>query len=448
MSSRNRTRKQRLRKYSGKQTTKVISKSKRKSVMTKQYSSSIQDKPNINNVFPGSKYKVISKPEKWIGGCRFEGQTGQCMGTDRGHGAKLKFISGEIVAIPFENIELHDECKYKKSGDKLSVVAVEPEKGKYYKVVKKPTRWNISCKYVNQIGLCILVDDRGARLRFFNGDDISFEAECLIESDSVVDLNNLSSEITEDSVQIGSIYRVIKKVEKYGIDAEKLVGKVGKSKWANYRGVCMKFTDTSSYVIPFDCLEKYHAQEPPNPVKIPKTLDANNIVIHRKYKVIILNDYVGDPKILGKLGKVIWASAASKGALLRFDDGYERLVPFPCLEDLPRPTENELVILIMQHPERILRMIKGLNKVTKLRPVMDFVQSGRLPEVEAEIPPEAIYGPNIPTCHSEALSMPCAGSVGEVVDGIFDRVVAMINDTDSCKSNTVATPVEEVAAED
>ena len=79
---------------------------------------------------------------------------------------------------------------------------------------------------------------------------------------------------------------------------------------------------------------------------------------------------------------------------------------------------------------------------------MDFVQSGRLPEVEAEIPPEAIYGPNIPTCHSEALSMPCAGSVGEVVDGMFDRVVAMINDTDSCKSNAVATPVEEVAAED
>lgn len=417
--------------------------------MTKQYSSDSQDKPNINNVYPGRKYKVISKPTKWEPDCRFVGQIGQCMGTDRVHGAKLKFVSGEIIAIPFENIELHEAYRYKAPENKLPIVDVEPEKGKYYKVSKKPARWNTPCKYIDRVGFCILVDDRGARLRFSNGDDISFEAECLIEA-PMVDLNKPLTEITEDNVQIGDVYRVIKKVEKFGTDAEDLVGKIGKAKWANYRGVCIKFPNSSGYVIPFDCLEIYHPQEPPNPVKVPKSLNANNIVIHRKYKVATLNqDYTGDAAILGKLGEVLWASDTSKGAMLKFDSGYEKWVPFSCLEDLPRPTEAELVDIIKKHPERILRIIKGLSRVTKLKPVIDFVQGGCLPEVDAEIPPENVYGPNIPTCHSEALSMPCAGTIGEVCDAMMERVVSMVNADDSPKPNIMATAIAEApAAED
>jgi hypothetical protein len=449
MSNRNRIRKQRQKKYSGK-TTKTITKNKRKEpvlVMPNKHSSDSQDKPSIDNVFPGRKYKVISKPAKWTGSCRFEGQIGQCMGTDRVHGAKLKFVSNEIIAIPFENIELHEAYRYKAPSNKLPVVAIEPEKGKYYKVIKKPARWNTPCKYVGQIGLCILIDDRGTRLRFSNSDDISFESECLTEA-AAVNLNESATEITEDNVQIGDTYRVIKKVDKFGTDAEDLIGKVGKAKWANYRGVCIKFPNTSGYVIPFNCLEKYYVQEPPNPVKVPQTLNANNVVIHRKYKIARLNqDYTGDPSILGKLGTMIWASDISKGAMIKFDTGYEKFVPFSCLEDLPRPSEDELVALIKQHPERILRIIKGLSKITKLKPVIDFVQGGQLPNVEAEIPPDKVYGPHIPACHSEALTMPCAGSVGDVVDAMLNRVVNMINSDNAPLPNNVA--IEEVpAAED
>ena len=448
MSSRSRNRNQRRRVYGGKQTTKTVTKPKHKKVVavmeTRKYSPDSKDKPSIENVFPGRKYKIVSKPIKWEGNCRFVGQIGQCLGTDRIHGAKLKFISGEIISIPFENIELHDSEKYKNSSNS-PIVAVEPEKGKYYKVIKKPIRWKTPCKYLNQTGVCILIDDRGIRLRFADDSDVSFEAECLIETPAL-NLNKESIEVTEDNVQIGEDYRVIKKVEKFGTDADDLIGRVGKAKWVNYRGICITFPNRSGYVIPFECLEKVHPQQPPNPVNVPQVINANTVVIHRKYKVAKLSeDYTGDPSILNKMGKVIFASDISRGAMLLFDNGYQKFVPFSCLEDLPRPSEDELVALIKQHPERILRMIKGLSKVTKLKPVMDFVQGARLPEVEAEIPSDSIYGPHIPACHSEALPMPCVGDVGEVCDAIMNRVVSMVNFDDTSKSNTIVAepPVAE-----
>jgi len=421
---------------------KIIPKREPVVVMTNKYSSGSEDKPNINNVFPGRKYKVVSKPFKWEGFCRFIDQIGQCVGTDRVHGAKLKFISGEICSIPFENVELHEAYRYQAPVNNPPVVAVEPEKGKYYKVIKKPSRWKTPCKYIDQTGICILVDERGARLHFnSDGAGISFPSDCIREAEAI-DLNKSTSEITEDSVQIGDIFRVIKSVNKYGVDAKKLVGKIGKAIWANYRGVCMKFSDKSGYVIPFDCLEKYYPQQPPNPVNVPKSLNANNIVIHRKYKVYILpQDFDGDMKILGQLGKVMWASDVSRGVMLHFDDGYEKLVPFSCIQDLPRPSEEELVALIKQHPEKVLRIIKGLSRITKLKPVIDFVQGGQLPVVEPEIPPQ-IYGPYAPpACMSETTLNPfigTAGTIGEVCDEMMNRVVAMIEREDSPRPNISA----------
>ena len=432
---------------------KIVPKRKPEAVMTHKYSSGSEEKPSINNVLPGRKYKVITKPERWGGNhCRFVDQIGTCLGTDRVHGAKLKFISGEICSIPFENIELHEAFRYKTPANTLPVVAIEPEKRKYYKVIKKPAVWKTQCKYVGQIGLCIKIDERGARLSFIDGNDLSFLPDCIVEAEAI-DLNKPVSEITEDTVQIGNIYRVIKNVNKFGVDAEQLIGKVGKSLWANYRGVCMKFADKSGYVIPFDCLEKVFPQQPPNPVSVPKALNANNMVIHRKYKVATLpQDFNGDMKILGQLGKVMWCSDVSRVAMLHFDDGYEVRVPFTCIEELPRPSEEELVALIKQHPERVLRIIKGLSKITKLKPVIDFVQGGQLPEVVAEITPQ-VYGPpspdRAPECMmSETTPSPIAGTIGEVCDGMMDHVLAMIDRADGPKPNTEKDSPTEYAAED
>src|ERR1035437_9893086 len=94
--------------------------------MVNKYSSAEEEAPNINNVFPGRKYKVISKPSKWGGNhCCFVDQIGTCMGTDRVYGAKLKFISGEICSIPFENIALHQPERYKTPINILPVVSME-----------------------------------------------------------------------------------------------------------------------------------------------------------------------------------------------------------------------------------------------------------------------------------------------------------------------------------
>lgn len=393
----------------------------------KYSSGSKEDKAKftINNTYPGKKYKVVTKPEKWSGNCHFVGQIGMCMGTDHVHGAKLKFISGEIICIPFDNIEQHDTEKYKVVNNP-AVVSIEAEKGKYYKVIKKPAAWNTHCKYVDQTGLCITVDDRGARLRFSDGNDLSFQSDSIVETPAI-DLNKVSCEVTEDTVQIGDIYRITKRPDKFGPDADKLIGLIGKTKWVTYRGVCLKFPDGSGYIIPFDCLEKYQPQKPPNPVIVPQALNADNIVIHRKYKVLSLpQDFAGNTDILGKLGKVLFASGVSKSAMLKFDDGYQKQVPFICLQELARPSETELVDLIKQHPERILRIIKGLSKVTRLKPVIDFVQRGILPEaVESEMPAQPV--PTDPVCMSETTPSPVAGTIGDTCDGIMNNLVAAIN---------------------
>lgn len=421
-----------------------------------KHSSSVNTTPitntnelTIDNCFPNKNYEVVRKPAHFIGEFSFTGQIGWCIGADRNKGAKLKFPSGEIVYIAFDALKLvEDNMKETQKiimntqpslplmktlevppgpvEDRVKVVTVDKpnivtintaKKGAQYKVVKKPERWRTGCKFLGRIGVCILIDDRGIRLRFVGDEDISFEPDCLEEAEAI-DLN-VVTEITEDNVQHGEMFRIIRRPSNFGEDAENLVGKIGKAKWANYRGVCLMLEDSSGYVIAYDCLERFIElpKDRPNPVKVPEKFNASNVVIGRKYKFIkIPSGWGGDRDLLNEMGLVVWASDVSKGVRMVFKKKKEYTIPFDCIADLPRPDDAELIYMIRIHPDRILRIIKGLNKITKLAPVRRFIETGELPQV------------------SEASS---GETVSQFASGTPEPSTEIVNLEEETKSNTV-----------
>jgi hypothetical protein len=70
--------------------------------------------------------------------------------------------------------------------------------------------------------------------------------------------------ISQDTIQIGEKYRIIKYPEKFGNTGGPhtlIVGAVGICKWCTYRGVCIKLENGDGYIIPFDCLEVFRKKE-------------------------------------------------------------------------------------------------------------------------------------------------------------------------------------------
>lgn len=422
-----------------------MSEKRRKKIKRKNM---IPSKVNMMNCFPSARYKVVRQPEKWnTVNFLYMDRIAQCVGTDRIYGAKLRFDTGETVSIPFNCLELVVEELKPKIKAPVVDQEVELVKGHYYKVVRKPTTWG-TCKYVGEIGKCMIVDDRGARLRFKDANDISFPADCL-EQTPAIDLSNVipQGELDEKDIVQGGLYQVIKAPEKFG-EGKQLIGRVGKAKWPNYRGVCIKFADASSYVIPYDCLAKYVPPESANPVPVVKKLNASTIVFGRKYKVkSVPGAWPDDVKraTLNQFAEVKFATDIGRGAMMIFPNKMEKLVPFDCLEDLPRPTESELIDLIKKHPDKLLKIIKHINEYTRLKPVKDFCSTGLLPYCKEEA--ITVYGPQLPEQHSAALLM--HPTVDETPD-LMNHVVSMFkaDDSKAVSSTKAPIPIVEVAAED
>lgn len=354
-----------------------------------------KSKLTMYNVWPGKKFRVICKPVDWDGDCKYVGMIGVCESTNAKYGARLKFEAGTSMTFPFSALEIVADTT---NGIKEAVI------GRKYKLVNKPPQWKVGCRFIDRTGTCVQIKEgknkeKLVRLNFLTGESVDFPFDCVDEVPSIElnareMLSNRKDIINENTIVTGEYFRVIKKPEKFGKEAEKLVGKVGRAKWANYHGVCLKFSDASGYVIEFDAIERYTPVVSVNPVKEIK-LSASTCIIHRKYKLIKYPDsWKGEDKdLVGQIGKVLWASCTAGGAMVLFQaekSVAKKVVPFECLEELPRPSEAELIDLIKQKPEKILRIIKGLSKITRLRPVKDFVEKGILPEVK---PPENPPGP-------------------------------------------------------
>lgn len=60
--------------------------------------------------------------------------------------------------------------------------------------------------------------------------------------------------ITEDTAVIGQFYFVNRQPPRIGDPNLNLVGRLGWCRWSNYRGLCLRFADGFTFVIPYDCI--------------------------------------------------------------------------------------------------------------------------------------------------------------------------------------------------
>lgn len=139
--------------------------------------------------------------------------------------------------------------------------------------------------------------------------------------------------ITEDTVVIGETYTVFGSSANLGL----LVGRAGIAKWANYRGVCLKFSDGSAYVVPFDCLVVGNQIQPKKSLFRTHPTATNCQIGLYKYRLSKMPDN-NDVSTLGRVGtncKLSWVSGTTNTAAIVFENcGCSAVVPLDCLEDL------------------------------------------------------------------------------------------------------------------
>jgi hypothetical protein len=249
----------------------------------------------------------------------------------------------------------------------------------YYKVIKKPDVWKKDCYFIGQIGFCKRTDrERGACLKFSGGETVWFSFDCI---EAAPNPTENQTPITEDTARVFAKYKIIKPPKDIPAkDGEKLIGKVGVCKWINPWGIGLRLADGEAVVVQWDCLELVNDSD------FPDRVTASGMVIGREYTMINLPPgYRPTPS--GGLLKYLGSRGVCKGvnyrtgARMAFGKD-EIIVPFECLQDDPKPIDAVLLKLILQNPEKILRIIKNLGKLTNLPPVQDFLEKGILPDVK------------------------------------------------------------------
>ena len=139
--------------------------------------------------------------------------------------------------------------------------------------------------------------------------------------------------INEDTVTIGKSYLVIKQSLTWR--GPLLVGRVGVAKWANYRGICLKFNDGSAYVLEFDCVSETqpNVKQKPSPFRTVPTSNNAKVGIYCYRLAKLPGD--GFISMLGHIGSVCSIRWASDGvASVGFENGDSAVIPLSCLEDL------------------------------------------------------------------------------------------------------------------
>lgn len=148
--------------------------------------------------------------------------------------------------------------------------------------------------------------------------------------------------LNEHDIIIGELYRVIKGASNLdALGPGALIGQIGKAKWANYRGVCLKFVfpdRSTDYVINYDCLEAVDAQKTQSNLKRPfRDVPTIRNVIRREYRYRFakISD-PPDPIFLGRIGqicKVSWINGAGR-CQITFLDGDPGMCHLKNLEDV------------------------------------------------------------------------------------------------------------------
>ena len=143
--------------------------------------------------------------------------------------------------------------------------------------------------------------------------------------------------LSAETVAAGRKYKVIKEPpaffnSSYHTVGQGLVGQVGICKWANYRGVCMRFPNGDGYIIPYDCIEEESAVRPRKIFRshpTPSTAEINKEI----YRISRLPDReIWSAGCLGKICSII-VIEDERDAVITVDGGATyNLLPLNCLE--------------------------------------------------------------------------------------------------------------------
>src|SRR6266567_3760012 len=112
-----------------------------------------------------------------------------------------------------------------------------------------------------------------------------------------------------------------------------------------------------------------------------------NVFNNRKYRIIALPAGVNPDKFpdIGSVGICIMCSHLH-GVNLDFGGNIVTEIPYKCLQraqdswtNSPKMEDALLLTLILEHPDKVLRLLKGLAKMTGHHFVKNFVERGELP---------------------------------------------------------------------
>ena len=175
-------------------------------------------------------------------------------------------------------------------------------------------------------------------------------------------------------ITIGKRYEVVRTpknwVMRYPYDN---LNKSGVCKWVNVNyGICLSLDNSPERIVPPECLEEVPEVKP-----VIKDLNKSNVVIgnvYLVYKQPHFYDTAGYKcPVLGKFGKL--KQVYGNGTLIVFGkDETQHFVPFDCLQEvIPQPkndvaveiSDNLLIERMMDNPEGVLKIVKGLWKMTK-----------------------------------------------------------------------------------
>lgn len=189
-------------------------------------------------------------------------------------------------------------------------------------------------------------------------------------------------------IRVGKTYKVVAKPSYWGAREQyPNLGKIGVVRWVSAgHGVSLLFDKCVDRIIPPECLIEWPTEKTKEKEK-PVELTADKAKIGSLYKVIQVPKFwekitAGNYPVLDKVGKLV--DIKGDGGLLLFGMTEEQhFIPFSCLENYcANPTsevpDNLLIDRMLENPEGVLKIVKGLAKMNKDTRLRAFVERGTL----------------------------------------------------------------------
>lgn len=201
-------------------------------------------------------------------------------------------------------------------------------------------------------------------------------------------MGKVKKPLRHTDIVVGKTYKVVAKPSHWGPrERYPNLGKVGVARWVNAgHGVGLLIDNCIDRIVPPECLIEWLTETKKEKEKT-MGLTAAEVKVGSLYKVIQIPKFwekvaAGNYPVLDKVGKLV--DIKGEGGLLLFGITEEQhFVPFSCLEKYcsnptPEVPDDLLIDRMLENPEGVLKIVKGLAKMNKDMRLRAFVERGTL----------------------------------------------------------------------